>query len=801
MAALSPNRRPVSNYDFHTLTGMPQHRAIIRIDEVAPSSARHGPLPLDIGDLDNDLPNIHFGFKIDIGRVGQPGAEISFFLPGVAGLAEKELRLAMEPGVAALSAPGRSQYHLQTFEAQFQGRSGGGGRMNHDDVPALRDEGNVRRKKCILKAKITAHGVVPLPDSFAINNVITDNRTTQAARNAIQMFLDASCIKIRVYVLVHSGMQDQVMNRVVVPFQSVLQQRLPPLYQYTTPKSQLTLDMEGYGDFSNKMYCSPSQANSKQLEPPRLILPGTQSRRDARSVAIAQTIGHIREFQGLGRIVLQLSKTSQRVRIVRTPLPILAALTRSIAQTVPTPTDANCYLAYVNGTPTASAVRTTPMPGTVFNMTRQDESGTHGVVLDLPRSFLQTANASFVMVLVGVSEAIKKDAKPGRNLATTQTVNLGVLKNRSIWEAQLESMIHLSKRSNVSSVRALQNAFVFQPDRLDIFTKDLRHNANTWDAALPEVRSHILNSAPLSPGENNFLARAPKEMKSTIALVKTHVEDMRFRSILALACLYSRVGIPVILISNAPEERATISRTLRAILGRGATAPVNGKSWASKLLLSYTSSKQVYGDHPPAVPLRMAIDLACRFFDDFPHQSWLTEESASHFNSPSNASTTDGVPLDASMGFGIQNVIATAAPADRYQYFSDREQIIDGSFPLKAPRLEAALRRRNALELQVIQRADIIVTDYTTAMSNKLRLEKPNAVLIFTNAHSVQLTPLISAVHCYPKHHAAFICGDMGNVRHPLAPCSHGQNEAHLSTDWTAYDVMERAAMQPHLLE
>jgi hypothetical protein len=794
MASLNPHLRPVNSYDFHTLTGMPQHRVVIRIEEVEPPSAVHGPLPLDIGDLDNDLPNIHYEFKLNAGRVGHPGAEIRFFLPVVAGFVEKELRLAIEPGVAARG--GKSQYHLQTLEAKFQGRPGGAGRTNRGDIPALRDERDVPRKKRILKAKITAHGVVPFPDSFAVNSMLSDNRTPLAARAAIQMLLNASTIKMRVYVLVPQGRQDEVMNRTVDPFQSILLQRLPPMYQYTTPQNLLTLDMEGYGDFQDKMYCSPSRANPKERDPPSLTMPGTQSRREARPVAIAHTVGLIREFQGLGRIVLQLGNASQRLRIVRTTLPIFSTHTRSLANAVPSPTDAHCYLAYVNSASAPSRTRTTPMPGTVFNITKQDGSNTHGVVLDLPGSFLQVANASFVMILVGVPEAIKRDAKLGRNLATTESADLGVLKNRSIWEIQLESMLQLSKKSREPSVRAIQDVFVFQPNRLDIFTTDLRHNASIWEAALPEVRSYLLSNDTLSRGEDELLTRVPQVMPSTIRLLQTNVKDVRFRSVLALACLFSRVALPVILVSDAPEDRARIARTLRTMM----TAPLNSQAWASKVLLAYTSSELDHGDDPSCVPLRMAIDLATRSIDDFPHHSFLTEEDPSHFNSASNVSPPDGIPLDTSMGCGIQRMLVNAAPQDRQQYFLDRQQVIDGTFPLNIARLEAALRRRNAIELQVIQRADVIVTNYVTATSDKVRLEKPNAVLIFTDAHAVQLTPLASVVHRYPKHHAAFVCGDTGNSQHPLALGSRGQNEAHVSTDWTAWEVMVRAQMKVHLL-
>jgi hypothetical protein len=160
-----------------------------------------------------------------------------------------------------------------------------------------------------------------------------------------------------------------------------------------------------------------------------------------------------------------------------------------------------------------------------------------------------------------------------------------------------------------------------------------------------------------------------------------------------------------------------------------------------------------------------------------------------------------GVRLAMSMGYAIQRLLANKPPQRCQQYFSDRQRVLDDQMTTNTANLDAPINRCNELELDVLRAARVIVTSYETALSANMMRAKSKAVLIFTDANSVPFTSVAGVMTRLPEHHAAFICGDAADYRHPVMKASGGQTEAVAATSFSAWQHLTRAnSAVPHAL-
>jgi hypothetical protein len=138
------------------------------------------------------------------------------------------------------------------------------------------------------------------------------------------------------------------------------------------------------------------------------------------------------------------------------------------------------------------------------------------------------------------------------------------------------------------------------------------------------------------------------------------------------------------------------------------------------------------------------------------------------------------------LGYAIQRLLANKPPQQRQQYFSDRQRVLDDQITTNPANLDAAINRPNEHELDVLRAASLVVTNYETALSANMLRAKPKAVLIFTDANSVPFTGVAGVMTRLPEHHAAFICGEAADYRHPVMKFSGGQTEAVAATSFSA---------------
>lgn len=807
MASINARLPGMNAFDFHALRNMDPHRAAVRLGSIEPASAIRGSLPLDIGRLESDLPNFCVQAVLNAGRIGLPAAELRFQLPALAGGKITELRMAFEPGVHALSAPGGNRYTLNEFSASFQGRSGGAGNTYKHDHPDLREEKDAAKKKRMLKVKLTAHGFVPYPDFFAINVVLNDNRTPPEARDFIRMLLHAKTANMTWYCIFDTGLQTRVHMEILDPFRNIFRQRLPPLYQYEPAKNILTLEMAPYEGFRDSMYCTADRNVSGGFSRPRYQLPDMQGRQAVHTVAKTHIIGHIREFQGQERICREFCSTIQDMRLVKSKYPVLEEVTGTAAQvnsTVALPNDTHMYVGYVNSTSVNSPDHDVPPPGARFQVFWQKKTveSAYGIVLDLSPSALQDKNAAFVVALVKVPRAVKGRAATSVAASMTEKVKLVSVPNSLVAQTQLQALHRYANPSIEPIVVSLQLLSVHRQNISRIPTRDVRGDAVAWGRALVETSAHQLQNQSLPPGANNMLTQLVKNLDGYIELLETPLQGSRIDACLALVWQLLATGSSVVLVSDFVNSRADLSSRIWNMRDLARNAPEFGQMWGNKRLLAYTCSAMSHdGDSVAAIDSRKAIDLSTRYLDDLPSHEWLSDESGTLGQSPRITQRGGGVPSAMSMGKAILSLLSSTHfhPQARQQYFLERQQEIDGTRPASAD-VGAIISTRNKIELQILRSAHLLVTDSATAASENVRISMQNAVLIYIDTQSVPFSTVASTIASYPKAREVFICGNSVDDRYPLRWYARSQNEARRSTAHGAWNTFIRAGNVPHTL-
>lgn len=786
---------------------MDSHRAAIRLDSIEPVSVIRGTIPLHLGRLESDLPNFRIEILLNVGRIGLPAAELRFQLPALAGGSITELRMAFEPGVHAPSAPGANRYNVQQFSASFQGRPGGAGNMNRNDHPDLRDERDVAKKKRTLKIKLTTHGFVPYPDTFAMDAILTDARTPTAVCDFIRMLRDATAASMIWYCVFDAGLPQRVITETLQPFQDVFNQRQPPLFQYEPTRRVLTLDMTKHKDFGDKMYTTADRGVQGGFTGTRHQLPDMQGRTTIETVARTHIIGHIREYHGQEDLNQTYCNASQDMRLVRSRYEILrtapGACTRP-GNAMAIPKDSHVYVGYINTTSVVTQDYNAPPAGTRFQVSWQSKTteSAYGIVLDLSPSTLKNTNSAFVMALFRVPPQVKARAATQLAEAKIEKVKMVGVQNRLTAQTRLDALHRFASMNVHPTIISLRHLSVYRRNINKISTRDIRGNAATWNRALVETKAHQLQNQALSPGANNMLTQLVQHVDRHIELLEMPLKGSRIDACLALAWQFLALDGPVILVSDFTESRAELSFRLWDMHHLARQAPEFGRRWAIKKLLAYTCSAMSHDSNSPAaIQTRCAIDLSSRYLDDLPSHEWACDESGS-LGQTVNVIRQSGVPPAMSMGSAIFNMLASSPDHTlqaRRQYFLDRQQDIDNTRPASAD-VASILQRRTDLEVKILRSADVLITDSATAGSEKVRNAKQNAVLIYMDTQAVPFSTAAATIACYPTAREVFVCGNSADDRYPLRWFARNHNEARDATAHGAWNTFLRAGNVPHRL-
>jgi hypothetical protein len=784
---------------------MNPHRAAVRLEFVEPTSAIRGTLPLDLGRLESDLPNFRIRIHLNAGRIGLPAAELRIQMPTLTGGNTTELRMAFEPGVHAPSAPGANRYNLQQFSGKFQGRPGGAGSMYREDHPDLRGETDVAKKKRTLKMKITTHGFVPYPDTFAMDAILGDARTPPTACDFIRMLRDATAANMIWYCMFDADVLDRVRVEIVDPFQTIINQRRPPLSQYDPTRQVLTLDMARYKDFGNKMYCTADQNIPGGFTGPRHHLPDMQGRTAVDTVAKLHIIGHIREFHGQKDLNQAFCNTLQDIRVVKSKYEIhRRAPGDPAAQSGDvTPNDCYVYVIYINVASAITQDYDAPPPGArfqIFWQTKVTESA-YGIVLDVLPSTLREKNAAFVMALFKVPPQAKGRAATRSAYAKPEKVRMVLIPNRMTAQAQLDALHRYANMSNKPVIVSLKLLSVYRRSISKLSTRDIRGNAATWNRALIETRAYPLQNRALTPGADNMLTQLVQHVDRYIELLETPLQGPHINACLALTWQFLATGLSVIIVSDHPESRSDLAYQIWEMRRIAVQAPEFGNLWFEKKLLAYTCSAISHdGDSPAAVQTRRALDLSSRYLDDLPNHEWPCDESGNLGQSVSINRRQGSVPPTMSMGNAIHAVIGNLyTPQARRQYYLDRQQDIDNTRPASTD-VKPILEFRNALELQIIQKTDVLITDSATAVTENVRNSMKNAVLIYMDTQATPFSTVAATIASYPNAHQVFVCGNRADNRYRLRWYARNDNEARAATAHGAWNVFVRAGNVPHSL-
>ena len=804
--ANSSTPRHSNTFNFHTLHSMNPHRVAIRLESIQPTSAIRGNLPLDLGRLEQDLPNFRIQCILNTGRIGLPAAELRFQLPALVGGSLTELRMAFEPGVHAPSAPGINRYNLHQFSAEFQGRPGGAGSMNRLDHPDLRDGTDISKKKRTLKMKIVTHGFVPYPDVFVMDAVLRDNRTPPTARDFIRMMRDATAARMIWYCMFDADLPARVTTEIIEPLQKMIIQRQPPLFQYEPSRTTLTLEMAQYADFGEKMYCTADRSTPGGFSGPRHQLPDMQGRPTIETVARTHIIGHIREFHGQERLIGELCETLQDMRLVKSRYPVLTGGPGAVAQldnAVAVPSDSHMYIGYVNKASSVTQDHDAPPSGARFQIHWQQEAteNAYAIVLDVSQSTLRYKNAAFVVALFNVASRVKERAALSIGSARSEKVRLVSVPNRLTAQTQIDALHRYATMNVESTIISLQILSVYRRNIFRIPTRDIRGDAARWNRALVETNAYQLQDRALPLGAKNMLNRLVHDLDRHIELLETPLQGSRTDAVLALTWLLMATGSTVIIVSDSTESRADLSARMWDMRGRARNASEFGQTWANKRLLTYTCSPMDYNYGSPAgIEARESIDLSTRFLEDLRSHESLCSESM-RLDQPPSRTQHDGVPQEMSMGSAIQCLLSSEKVTSqaRRQYYLERQQEIDGTRPTSA-NVGAILETRSKFEMQILCSADLLITNSATAVAESVRKSMQTAVLIYMNTQSIPFSTVAATIASCPNAREVFVCGNSADDRYPLRWYARTHNEARRATAHGAWKVFLRAGNVPHSL-
>jgi hypothetical protein len=524
-------------------------------------------------------------------------------------------------------------------------------------------------------------------------------------------------------------------------------------------------------------------------------------------VARTHIIGHIREYHGQEDVIQGFCNTLQDMRLVKSKYPVLRAAPGTPAQpgdTMAMPNDSYVYVAYVNTASVITQDHDAPPPGARYKVFWQNKvvETAYGIVLDVSPSTMQEKNAAFVMALFKLPSTVKRRAASCVAYSKREKVKMVSVPNRVIAQTQLEALHRYANVNVEPTILSLRLLSVYRRNIFKISTRDIRGNAATWSRALVEMSAHQLQNQALPAGAKNVLTQLVQNFDRRIELLETPLQGSRIDACLALTWQLLATGASVVIVSDFVESRGDLSFRIWHMRAQAMRAREFGQAWVSKRLLTYTCSAMSHdGDSHAAVQIRKAIDLSSRFLDDLPSHEWLCDESGTLGQSPSIPQRS-GVPPAMSMGSAIFSLISSSdeyTPQVRRQYFSDRQQEIDGTRPASAD-VGTILQRRNKLELQILRSAHVLITDSATAVSENVRNSKQNAVLIYMNTQAVPFSTVAGTIASYPRAREIFICGNSADHRYPLRWYARTDNEARATTAHGAWNIFLRAGNVPHSL-
>jgi hypothetical protein len=399
------------NFDFRQLNKMGPYPVLIVSRPLNNNSQEIGSLYRNIPGNTSDVIEL----ELDSGRTGSPSLDITITRPNPQGGQSLSATIAYAPGVhAGNDVNSKPRYNLQTFDPQWQGRSGGGGHM-YDNDPALVGGLSIDVKRNLLKAGIITHGYIardPLA-LVALGRSLQPGDPLRTLLNEMASAMWAASL----YVITPLQDEPRIQRPVIEPLYAMCHGSNRPsrYHPYTQPRNVITFEMSPLPDFRNSMFCDliVNQQNQQVLGAPTRQIMDVVGCKEAHSHVIGYGVGLVCEHQGHEEFCEDLGKSRQSLRLVRTQIPLHSKATRTFAASEPaamTPTDPFAYLGLIRIDRTSRTFPiTAPKPVSIFLVqllvkdTEQKWVPTthtcHGTVLHSHDS-ITAAGADFAMVSV-----------------------------------------------------------------------------------------------------------------------------------------------------------------------------------------------------------------------------------------------------------------------------------------------------------------------------------------------------------------------------------------------------------------
>lgn len=784
---------------------------------------------LEIGSLTSMQPNqVIYMIRLNGGELGTPGVEITISAPAINNTAPAlSVTICYEPGVHAGISAEEDWYNLNTFQAQWLGASGGGGRMYRAD-PSVIGNSPLDVKKQTLRVQITAHGFVP-SDPAVLKQL---QRRFSTAGNPHARVLDrltSSDFTGKFYFTIPDVATTQMYNDDVLrPLQRAYLLRLPPYHQYSGPGNVIGLEMDELPGFRRHMMCDRTfQGTVPTYSAPHKLLPDTIGRRDVRLVTMIHGLGVCREEQAHDMYCRQLGNVRILIKLVRSPCPVLAKATRdtlanNIYGPAAEPRDHYVYMGYCKiVSPTRLFPIPIPRPGSLgfISWLRQDgqtapahEKQAFGMVL-APHGIHSIVRADFVMALTIRELAMRQRASPDPITAQPEHALFQYIRNRRLGQRQVDALKRLGMSTIMNPVLTnLRTSVIVQDIQVHSY-RDLSGGPEHQHPQLicANAVQWFLHSSVLSnyTAEERNVLHLVFGIDGYIHRVRTTTGGGAARSVYALMAVLMLVGYRVLVAIDEPIARSEFAHSLHLFLQALETDPMS-QHWyypnlRSKRIVCCSIVEMdiapITDDHSidlssPFNPLRRKLRLVFYLMLGGLAEEAVLYDTGAYYSSSASNPPTNCTPQAWSMADCTADYLLRHS-AQREQYYADRASILNPGF-IPEDELIAIEERVQRLHQAIFAEQDVIICDYNTAMSSEVVKSLEKHIVILGNTQRTAFSKTAATIVRHSSLDAAILLGYPADQRFgPMQLASRDRNEAMTTFGKSAWDVLETADGSP----
>lgn len=422
-----------------------------------------------------------------------------------------------------------------------------------------------------------------------------------------------------------------------------------------------------------------------------------------------------------------------------------------------------------------------------------------------------TMQADFVMALHIRDETLRQRASPNPATAKSEAVIFKYVRNWHSAQKQLRGIVELSVASITSP--ALTNLrTLMQPQDLQTrMIRDLsagpdgQHDpticsvANAWFLSSPMLQNHSIHEVEVL----NLASR----IDGYIHRIRTSTGVNSARSVFALMATLMLVDYRLIVAIDEPAARSEFSYRLNSFLQDMHRDPTysNRPVLQSKRILSCSLLEvdvaSVADDQATDVssrdhPFRWRLQALFKFMlGGLAEEAVLYDDGSHHSSSPSNP-PTNCTPQAWSMADRISDHLLRN-PAFRAQYYTDRARVLN-SERITGDELVEIEDRVKSITRAVFGEQDVVVCNYSTAMSRDMAKSFEKHIVILGNTHRITFSKFAAVVIHNSSLQAAILLGNPADHRFgPSQITSRGRNEAMTSFGRSAWDVLETCGGSP----